>query len=135
MLNMCLTYSTEYYQRITLESWFRTNCLKSLSTSSRTLQMCTQQETVTPCLLFILQPTYLHNLSPHTFSQPITSRSPGFLNFELINTTTWLWRWLPHRLSKHLSLTTVLLRTPITQMILFNQGMFISNYLWVLPDY
>ena len=36
---------------------------------------------------------------------------------------TWLWRWLPHRLSKCQSPTTVLLRTPVTQMITFNQGM------------
>ena len=31
-------------------------------------------------------------------------------------------RWLPHRLSKCQSQTTVLQRTPITQMIFFNQG-------------
>ena len=71
----CLTYSTDYYQRITLESWF-TNleeiCPKSLSTSSRTLQTFTQQEIVTPCLLFILHPIYLHNLSPHMSLEPIT---------------------------------------------------------------
>ena len=52
----------------------------------------------------------------------------GFFNFQLTNTITWLWRWLPHRLSKRQSLTTVLLRTPITQMIFFNQGML---YSWV----
>ena len=45
-----------------------------------------------------------------------------FLNFQLTNTTTWLWIWLPHRLSKLQSLTTVLLRTPVTQMIFFNHG-------------
>ena len=57
-------------------------------------------------------------------------RAPGFLNFRLTNTTTWLWRWLPHRLSKRQSITTVLLRTPITQMIFFNQGMLLlgSNH-------
>ena len=38
---------------------------------------------------------------------------------------TWLWRWLPHRLSKCQSPTTVLHRTPITQMIIFNQGMLL----------
>ena len=45
-------------------------------------------------------------------------------------TTTWLWRWLLHRLSKRKSQTTVLLRTPITQIIFFNQGMLLlgSNY-------
>ena len=39
-------------------------------------------------------------------------------------------RWLPHRLSKRQSLTTVLLRTPITEMIFFNQGMLLlgSNH-------
>jgi len=53
---------------------------------------------------------------------------------------TWLWRWLPHRLLKRQSLTTVLLRTPITQMIFFNQGMlllgsnhFLNNcFLWYI---
>ena len=57
---MCLTYSTDYYQRITLESWF-TNLEQMLSTSPRTLQTITQQETVTHRLLFMLQPIYLHN--------------------------------------------------------------------------
>ena len=39
-------------------------------------------------------------------------------------------RWLPHRLSKRQSLTTVLLRTPITQMVFFNHGMLLlgSNH-------
>ena len=36
--------------------------------------MIAQQETVIHCLLFISQPFYLHKLSPHTSSQPITSR-------------------------------------------------------------
>ena len=35
--------------------------------------------------------------------------------------------WLPHRLLKHHSQKTVLLRTPITQMILFNQGMLLQG--------
>ena len=57
-----VTNSTDYYQRITLESWF-TNLEQT--TLNRTLQTITQQETVI-CLLFILQPIYLHNLSPPT---------------------------------------------------------------------
>ena len=110
-----------------------------LSTSSRTLQSVTQQETVTHCLLFILQPMYLHNLSPHTSSQPITSSiyqpllyllnnqiaQQGFWIFKWLRlslTFTWLWRWLPHRLSELQSQTKVPLRTLITQMIFFNQG-------------
>ena len=47
---------------------------KSWSTSSRTLQTIAQQETVTHCLLFILQPIHFHISSPHTSSQPIASR-------------------------------------------------------------
>ena len=113
----CLTYSTDYSQRTTVQSWLeqRTNCPQSLSTSSRTLQTFTQQETVTPCLLFILQPIYVFtanhitHLVTATLSTDQSNHSPGFLNFQLTNTTTWFWRWLPHRLSKRLlSLTTVL---------------------------
>ena len=98
----CLTYSTDYYQRITLESWF-TNLEQTALNRCQPLPAPykrLQQETITPCLLFILQSIYLHNLSPHMSSQPITSRtyqrllylltnrSPGFLNFQLTNTTT-----------------------------------------------
>ena len=105
--------------------------LKTLSTSSRTLQTLTQQETVTPCLLFLSQRISAHvftanhitHLPTATLSTDQSHRSPGFLNFQLTNTTTWLWRWLPHKLSKRQSLTTVLLRTPTTQKTFFNQGM------------
>ena len=47
--------------------------------------------------------------------------SPGTSKFPAT-----IWRWLPHRLSKRQSQTTVLLRTPITQMIFFNQGSFLK---------
>ena len=50
-----------------------------------TLQTFTQQETVTHCLLFILQPIYLHNLSSHTSSQPISSRIYQRLIYLLTN--------------------------------------------------
>ena len=63
--------STNYTRKLVYK--LRTNCPKSLSTSSRTLKTFTQQETVTPCLLFFLLPIYLHNLSPHMSSQPIAS--------------------------------------------------------------
>ena len=41
-----------------------------------------------------------------------------------------LWRWLQRRLSKRQSQKTFLLRTPITQMTFFNQGMLLlgSNH-------
>ena len=90
-----------------------------LSTSSRTLQMITQHETVTHYLLFILQPIYLHNLSTLVFSQPIKSCAyqqllylltnqitpQGFLNFQLTNYDLTL--WLQHRLLKCQLPTTV----------------------------
>ena len=52
------------------------------------------------------------------------------ITWTLTKTITWLWRWLLHRLSKRKSQTTVLLRTPITQIIFFNQGMLLlgSNH-------
>ena len=58
----------------------------------------------------------------------------GFWIFNWL-TATWLWRWLPHRLSKRQSLKTVLLRTPITQMIFFDQGMLLllgSNHFLII---
>ena len=71
---------------------------QSLSTSSRTLQTFTQQETITPCLLFILQSIYLHNLSPHLSSQPITSRTYQRLLYLLTNQIAhqgfWIFNWL-----------------------------------------
>ena len=85
---ICLTYSTDYYQRITLESWFTNSeqtALNRLSTSSRTIQTFTQQETVTHCLWFILQRICLHSLSPHTSSQSTTSRIYQRLLYLLTN--------------------------------------------------
>ena len=46
--------STNYTRKLVYK--LRTNCPKSSSTSSRTLQTITHQETVIHCLLFILQP-------------------------------------------------------------------------------
>ena len=42
-------------------------------------------------------------------------------------TDNWLWRWLLHRLLQ-CQLPTVLLRAPVTQMIIFNQWMESNNY-------
>ena len=52
---------------------------------SRTLQMTTQQETATHCLLLILQPIDMYNLSLHTSPQPITSRVYQQLLYLLTN--------------------------------------------------
>ena len=46
-----------------------------------------------------------------TFWQPVQKPS-----------SSWLWRWLPLRLSKCQSPTTFLLKTLVTQMIFFNPG-------------
>ena len=99
MFNLRIQYrllSTNHTRKLVYQ--LRTNCPKSLSTSFRTLQTFTQQETITPCLLFILQSIYLHNLSPHmsscianritylptaTLSTDQSNRSPEFLNFQL----------------------------------------------------
>ena len=43
------------------------------------------------------------------------------------------WLLLPHKLSKRQSLTTVLFRTSITQMIFFNQGILLLLAFTVCP--
>ena len=76
---------------------------------------------VTHCLLFIFQPMYWHNPRTrlHSQSHPaftngysiywsITSRTRVFEFSTDRKTITWLWRWLPHRLPKRQSPTTVL---------------------------
>ena len=98
-----------------------------MSTSFHTLPTFTQQQTVTPCLLFILQPIYLHNLSLHTSSQPITSLLANQIAHQGFGIFNWLRRPVD---SEHgfctgcsnVTWTTVLLRTPITHMIFFIQG-------------
>ena len=64
---------------------------------------------------------------------PIKSLTRVFEFSTKTKTITWLWRWLPHRISKRQSLTTVPLRTPITQMIFFNQFMWnIKTFFFLL---
>ena len=82
----------------------------------------TPQETVTHHLLFILQPNHLHNLYLGTSSQPITSHLNQRLLYLLTNQIAQDYDLTLHRLSKGQSPITVLLRTPITRMIFFNQG-------------
>ena len=65
---------------------------------------------------------HIMHLPTATLSIDQSNLSPGFLNFQQTEAITWLWRWLPHRLSKRQSPTTVSLRAPTTQMIFFNQG-------------
>ena len=54
----------------------------------------------------------------------------GFWIYNWLKTITWFWRWLSNRLSRRQSPTIVLLGTPITQIIIFNKGMFLlgSNH-------
>ena len=93
---MCLTYSTHYYQGITLENWF-TNLEQTALNPCQPLptpyKHFTQQETLRQCLLFILQPIYLHNLAhvltanhiPHLPTATLfideSNCSPGFFYF------------------------------------------------------
>ena len=100
------------------------NCCQPLSAPYK--RFLNQQEKVTHCLLFILQPIYSHN-SAHVFRANHIARSPtatlSIDHLTLKMTSAWLW--------KHQSPTTVLPRTPITQMIIFNPGMLLlesNNY-------
>ena len=123
-----------YANRWVEQSFVR--CRKRLITSSRTLQMITQQETVkhylcsfynsSICITYLR--THLQSQLHHTFTNGysiywlIKSLTRVFeFSTDYSKTITWLWTWLPHRLSKHQLQTTVLLRTPIAQMIFFDQ--------------
>ena len=77
----CLTYSTDYYQRITLESWF-TNLEQTALNRCQPLPAPYKR---LPCLLFILHPMYLHNLSLHMSLQSIKSRNYQWLLYLLTN--------------------------------------------------
>ena len=94
-------------------------------------RLLNQQETVTHCLLFILQPICLHN-SAHVFTANHNPRLPtATLSIDhstLKMDSAWLW--------KRQSPTTVLLRTPITQMIIFNPGTLLlgSNHYFIYHD-
>ena len=94
---MCLTYSTDFYRRITLESWF-TNLKQTAPNRCQPL--------------------------PAPYKRLLNRKQYHIISYSFsTKTITWLWRWLSHRWSKHQSQTTVHLKTPITQMIFFNQGM------------
>ena len=80
---LCYVFNLQYRLLLTnytrkLVYQLRTNCPKSLSTSSRTLQTFTQQETITPCLLFILQSIYLHYLRTCLHSQSHHAFTSGY---------------------------------------------------------
>ena len=136
----CVTYSTDYYQRITLESWFTNleqtplNRCQQLPAPYKRLIADNNKDRQT-----IDKPTYLTNNRPTDIwltkdgskrtnhiqqsSQPITSR----LNWQTTNNITrsstnqdndqrlvtstdnsqftWLWWWLPLRLSKRQSMS------------------------------
>ena len=99
----CLTYSTDYYQRITLESWF-TNLEQTALNRCRPIPAPYDYATGNSNTLFIihltthLQPISLHNLSPHTSSQPITSRVYQRLLYLLTNQIVhqgfWILNWV-----------------------------------------
>ena len=109
-------------------------CDLGFRASSLTLQTITQQEKVTQYLLFISIYITYHRTRVPTLSRPfqrllylLTNHiaHPDFWIFKWLKAITWLWRWLPHRLSKHQLPTTVLLKTPAVQMIIFYQGMLL----------
>ena len=81
--------------------------------------------------------TWVIGVLRRTLWQPV--RKPSWVKWTLDSEDdlrTWLWRWLPHRLSNVSHRTTVLLRTRITQIIFFNQGIllgsnhFLNNNTW-----
>ena len=77
------------YTRSCFSIKLRTNCPKSLSTSPRSLQMISQQETGTHCLSSILQPIYLH-----TPSQPMGLPMLYLLTDQINHQIFWVFNWV-----------------------------------------
>ena len=50
-------------------------------------------------IIWVIGVLKIAHLLTATLSTDQSNRSPGFLNFQLTKTTTWLWIWLPHRSS------------------------------------
>jgi len=125
---------------------FRTNNIKQLPTSNCTLQ------TINYCTQHKMSATHLYSLSLQlavTFpyhpdrNAPITILTTNHItlpttnhnatmqiskpqhSFEFPN-ITWLWRWLPLRIVKHQSPSTVLPNTPFTWTIKFHWSIHIK---------
>ena len=128
----CLTYSTNYFQRLTLESWF---------TNLEQMPLNRRQQLPAPYKRLIddvnktneqtVRQKTDRNL-PMTVDKLYTSLTANHSTIKLTNQVqrtrlyniiegilffTWLWRWLPRRLSKRHSPTTVLFRTTLTLTI------------------
>ena len=71
----CLNYSTDYYQRIALESWFITLEQTDLIFVNHFPHLTNVYSTGNSNKLFVIPfTTHLFAQPPHTSSQPITSR-------------------------------------------------------------
>ena len=128
----CLTYSTNYFQRLTLESWF-TNLEQTplkhyrhhTNDSFTTLTLQTNEQNDLTSLTDRDRPitTDLRHLSltANNITAKLTNQctQTGLSTFDWQQPFTWLWWWLPLRLSKRQSPlpTTVLLRTTLTWTI------------------
>ena len=131
----CLTYSTNYFQRLTLESWF-TNLEQTPLNRRQPYRHHTNDSFTT----LTLQTNRTERLNVTNWSRPINHDWPTPLESYSQNITTkltnqfiqtrlstfdwqqpftWLWWWLPLRLSKRQSPlpTTVFLRTTLTRTI------------------
>ena len=79
---------------------------------------------------------------PSWLNWPIVLNDQTYNNIDWQTLFTWLWRWLPLRLSKRQSPTTVLFRTTLTRtitqyellwciVVLLPQKRFLSDFEWI----
>ena len=73
---MCLTYSTDYYQRITLESWLTNFEQTALNCCNLFPHLTNVYSTGNSNTLFIIH--FTTHLSPDMSSQPVTSFTNGY---------------------------------------------------------
>ena len=141
----CVTYSTIYQQRLTLERWYTNSGQEPLNRSMSTAT-CTPNDSYMWPQTKPTSNRWIENNSNNrtitttfTFWRPITSRQNWPIrDINTINTIiwrglfTWLWRWLPLGYSKRQSPATVFLKTTftwtITPKIISFSIIYIYNY-------
>jgi len=155
----CLTYSTNYFQWLTLESWYtnleetplnrfqqlpapykrlihdRNETYKRTSNrptyKDRKLTYLTNNRWIETHLWLMTNFTWVFQPIPSWLYWPRHSMDQTYNIIDWQTLFTWLWRWLPLRLSKCQSPTTVLFRTTLTKTITLYELLILlgSNHL------
>ena len=128
----CVTYSTNYQQRLTLGSWYTNS--EQVTSELMSTATCTLQMTQYSCTVHDLKQN-CHTSTNNRWIENNSKTTTDYSNFHILTTNhirtkltnpnhdqshistiiwrqlfTWLWRWLLLRQSKHQSPTTFFLK-------------------------